>query len=278
MRKYWPLLVLTCLILSYSCQGQKKYTTHISKQDSKVFDRFKEYSKSEPGIKEVLLFFIDTPYLGGTLNIKDKEELVINLSGLDCSTFIESAISLYACYKSEDLSLKSFANKLQSIRYRDGNIEDYTSRIHYSSDWIYENVKNNVVEDITKDFGGISFNPNINFMSTHSKKYKALKDGKYVERIKEIEDAVNKREYYYIPKRAVPSIEDKLRDGDIIFITTDIKGLDISHVGFAIRKEGKTHLLHASSTGKRIMISKRTLGNYLANIKHDTGIIICRLK
>ena len=67
-----------------------------------------------------------------------------------------------------------------------------------------------------------------------------------------------------------------IQTGDIIALTSAIKGLDITHTGFAIRKEdGRIHLLHASSKGK-VEISELPLADYLQGIKHNTGIIVAR--
>ena len=43
----------------------------------------------------------------------------------------------------------SFADNLQKIRYRDGVIDGYTSRLHYTSDWIENGVRQGFLEDVT---------------------------------------------------------------------------------------------------------------------------------
>lgn len=280
MKKQGILLLSILLLLAFACKAQQNSSQRIKTKDSLVFEKFKEFAKnnSDSNIIELFSFFKDTPYLGGRLDIYENERLVVNLSELDCFSFVENAVSLYLCLKEKDLNIENFQKKLQSIRYRDAKIENYTSRLHYSSDWIYENAKNGVLTDITKDLGGISFKPRLNFMSTHSNKYKALQYDGNIEAIKKIEDNINKRVYYYIPKKDIASIENKLLDGDIIFITTNIQGLDIAHLGFVIKKENKTYLLHASSTMGKVVVSEKTLYDYLADIKQDTGIIVCRLK
>lgn len=274
------ILLLLIYISSLSCSSAIEHKHTFSKKDSTVLEKIYKDLKNKTDLKktDVFLAFLNTPYVGKTLEINNTEKLVINLTQLDCSTFIENGISLYQCIINNDSTTKGYAKKLQTIRYRNGKIKNYTSRLHYSSDWICDNIKKGIIENITKKLNGEIFKTNVSFMSTHPSKYKALKNGLYIDKIKEIEDSINSREYYYIPKNKVASIENKLIDGDIIFITTDYKGLDISHVGFAIKQGIETHLLHASSTGRKVMISKKTLHNYLKGIKHDTGIIVCRLK
>lgn len=275
------LLSIICIsTLSCSSKIQKTHNQKFSKKDSTVLANMCSSLKAKTDYKiiDALLLFLNTPYVGQTLEVNNTEKLVINLKQLDCSTFIENGISLYKTAKSKDITSNNYAKNIQTLRYRDGQINNYTSRLHYSSDWIYENEKKGIIDNITKELGGQTFKANVSFMGNHPSKYKALKDGRHLAKIKEIEDSINSRKYYYIPKNKVATIENKLLDGDIVFITTDYKGLDISHVGFIIKQGQKTHLLHASSTGKKVMISHKTLHNYLAGIKHDTGIIVCRLK
>ncbi len=60
-------------------------------------------------------------------------------------------------------------------------------------------------------------------------------------------------------------------NGDLIAITTDIKGLDVMHVGLAVRLGSRIHLLHASEAEKRVVISDVTLHQYLSRTKDDDG-------
>ena len=280
MKKIIITLLSISLCIACNSIAQKTVVQKISKQDSIILSNAK--STIIQGQKDTyintLKYFLNTPYVGGTLDINTKEKLVINLRELDCLTFVENALSLYLCSQKEIINPDNFAKYIKELRYRSGKIKDYSSRLHYSSDWIYDNVNKGIIKDVTKELDGIDFKPSVGFMSSHPQKYKSLKDGKLVPEIKNIEKNINGREYYYIPKKDVANIEDKLQDGDIIFITTDIKGLDISHVGFAIKQGTETHLLHASSYHKKVTISEKTLYNYLIGIKHDTGIIVCRLK
>ena len=99
------------------------------------------------------------------------------------------------------------------------------------------------------------------------------------EKIQKIEERMNEQNYSFVPKEKVKSIENQLLNGDIIAITTNIEGLDITHVGFAIRLQHKRiYLLHASSDFKRVMVTDKPLVEYLAKNKTQTGIMVARLK
>ena len=92
-----------------------------------------------------------------------------------------------------------------------------------------------------------------------------------------IENEINGREYYYIPEGNLAELECNINDGDLISITTNIKGLDVSHVGIAVRNDdGRIHLLHSPNVGYKIQITEKPLADYLEGNKKQTGIIVVR--
>ena len=95
------------------------------------------------------------------------------------------------------------------------------------------------------------------------------------EKLREIQ-AKTQYNFKYIPKDKINEACNKIKNGDIILITTHIKGLDTSHLGFAWKKEGKTYLLHASSKGKQVMISSLPLQEYMKGIDSQSGIMLAR--
>jgi len=223
--------------------------------------------------------FLGLNYKAHTLEKGDKETLVIDLTGLDCYTFFESSLVFARCIKKGKTTFKDFQKELTNIRYRNGIIDGYPSRLHYASDWLYDNDKRGNVKDITKKIGGILRKKTINFMSTHPQSYPRLKNNpEFVKRIKAVEDALNKRDYYYVPQNFIACVEDKIQSGDIILITTGIKGLDISHTGLAIKlDDGRIHFLHAPIAGKKVQITKEPLADYIKKIDRHTGIMVARV-
>ena len=95
------------------------------------------------------------------------------------------------------------------------------------------------------------------------------------EKLREIQ-AKTQYNFKYIPKDKINEACNKIKNGDSILITTHIKGLDTSHLGFAWKKEGKTYLLHASSKGKQVMISSLPLQEYMEGIDSQSGIMLAR--
>ena len=229
-------------------------------------------------ISEVGKSFIGTDYGAHTIEKPGDEQLVIHLSGLDCTTLLENVITISRCVKNQKTSFEDYKQELQFIRYRDGNIAGYPTRLHYFSDWIYDNAKKGIVSDITKEIGGEKISFNVFYMSKNPDKYVHLTERPdYIPIIAQQEAEINKREYYFIPKEQVAKIESKIQNGDLIAITTNIPGLDIGHVGIAVKKEnGRIHFLHAPLAGKKVEISERPLPEYLDAIKKHTGIIVLR--
>ena len=277
------LIYLQILLSSgnYTCQ-----TSHISKADRDILHTFWQYATkhqlSRKNINEripiIACFFLDTPYKSNTLNVTQKELPVINLDELVCVTFVVIVLALSLLPEYGDNSIGTFVNNIISLRYRNSEIKDYTSRLHYSSDWLFEMEKQHLLKDITQFAGGICFHPEVCFMSKNYDRYPPLKaDLELLKKIETIETEINKRTYYYIPKNKVNAACNKIKAGDVILITTNIKGLDVSHLGFAYKQQGKTYLLHASSTGKRVMLSEQPLQDYLESIKSQSGIMVGRI-
>ncbi len=218
---------------------------------------------------------LGTPYVANTLE-KEPEQLIVNLRELDCTTFAENCLAIAVTIQSGKPSFNHYLKTLQNLRYRNGIIDGYPSRIHYFSDWIWENDKKNVVRNVSSEIAGTRYIKTINFMSTHPESYRQLKNAAFIPPLVKQEKEISKRELYYLPEEKLAEYEYKLKDGDIAGITTNIPGLDIQHVVILIRKNNKIHLLHASQTGGKVLISEETLEEYLKNSKQGNGIMVAR--
>jgi hypothetical protein len=229
-------------------------------------------------IVEIGKSFIGTDYRAHGLEKDGDEELVINLTGLDCTTFLENTLVLSRCIKKEKTSFEDYQKELQLIRYRDGVIDEYPSRLHYFSDWIYDNEKKGIVKDVTKEIGGKKIKFKLDFMSTHPESYKQLKENSdFIPIIKKQEKEISCRDYYFMPKDELESKEEQIQNGDIIAITTTIEGLDIGHVGIAVKMDdGRIHLLHAPTVNTKVHITNEPLSDYLMKYKRHSGVIILR--
>jgi hypothetical protein len=221
----------------------------------------------------------DTPYIASTLELYDDREVCsVNLAGLDCVTFFEVALGFSRMLAKGGTSPKDLLDQIAFTRYRDGRIDDYASRLHYTSDWFFDNQAKGVVRVITQELPGAErFRQVVDFMSTHPDAYRQLKaNPALVPKIAEVERRLNAREMTYVPKAKVAAIEPKLASGDIIGITTTIKGIDCSHTGLCYRDaDGKLRFLHASLTEKKVYLDG-TLSEYLSSVSKHTGIMVAR--
>jgi len=222
--------------------------------------------------------FIGTDYLSHGIEKDGNEQLVINLTGLDCTTLLENALVISRCIKKGKTSFEDYQQELQFIRYRGGIINEYPSRLHYFSDWIYDNISKGIIEDVTAELGGDKIRFDLNYMSTHHENYKHLNENSnFIPVIEKQEQEINSRQYYFIPKEKLNAKEKLIENGDLIAVTTTVSGLDIGHVGIAVRMEdGRIHILHAPTENTKVQISEAPLSEYLMRFKSHSGVIILR--
>ncbi|MGI9549922.1 MAG: N-acetylmuramoyl-L-alanine amidase-like domain-containing protein [Aurantibacter sp.] len=221
--------------------------------------------------------FISTPYVAKTLEIGEIESLVINLHGLDCTTFVENVLAFSLLLRDGKSDFDSFTKNLETIRYKDGKLDGYGSRLHYFSEWISNNERKGLVKEITSEIGGIEIKKEINFMGTHRDLYPFLKDDDNFEKIIETEKELKKRTFCYLPQDEIEANEHLIQTGDIIALATSIDGLDVTHTGIATREnDGRIHLLHASTGSMEVEVSKLPLADYLKGVKKNTGIMLAR--
>lgn len=222
--------------------------------------------------------FMGTPYVAGTLDENpDREIVVVNITGLDCVTFVENCLVMSRLLKKGKTDFDSYLSELEKVRYRGGTNTGYASRLHYFSDWIYDNEAKGIVTDITQEIGGDVYDKYIDFMSTHPNSYKQMASGEILSNMKTVETEINSRESYYIPQNKISSVYDKLQSGDIVGITSTIDGLDIAHTGLVYKDASGTYLLHASLKNKEVEISKTELMEYVKSNSKQDGIMVARV-
>lgn len=223
--------------------------------------------------------FTGNKYVAGTLEQGSNEPLVINTQELDCTTFVEQVVAIYATVNEGKEGFRDMCTNLQRIRYRGGIRSGYASRLHYISQWIADSAKQHIIHEI--DYGpvGRTLPIDLHYMSTHPASYKQLQgNSTLVKEIAKWERGMHGIEAAYIPKQELLRTANELPvyDGDIIALTTNIKGLDVTHIGFAFWENGKLHLLHASSAAGKVIKEHKNLYEYQKNKKNQTGIRVFR--
>jgi len=138
--------------------------------------RLEKWDKQSIGVLMGIigLELIGKPYVGGTLDIYETEQCIVNLDELDCVTFFESVFAIARIIKTGNYTFDAFIDAVTQTRYNDGIIRSYTSRLHYTSQWILQNTSNGLVRDITKEIGGTAIYFKLGFMSDNPKYYKQL--------------------------------------------------------------------------------------------------------
>lgn len=228
--------------------------------------------------------FMGRPYVAHTLEVCDPEQLVINTRQLDCTTLVENVTALTLCVYRNLYTWRDYLNVLCQMRYRNGRLNDYTSRLHYFSDWIDDNSRKEIVKEIqhpVPPFTAVQ-TVRVGYMSQHPEAYRALKA--HPEMVAEIaaqEDSLNGRRYRFIPKADIDdsrAMRNAVRNGDIIAITCMKSGLDIAHLGFAVWRRDGLHLLNASQLHKKVVEEPMPLRQYLSKHPSHTGIRIVRIQ
>ena len=226
---------------------------------------------------------LGTPYKGYTLEIDDHIEAPsVNLAGLDCWTFFETALAFARMVgePEEQWTPETLLRCIEMDRYWGGECDGtYLSRLHYLEDWLHDNSKRGLIRDLTRSLGGISVTNSAIEMTHNWKKYRYMRNNPELRAgITDLESRLRRQPLAMIPKSRVRDIEDQLQNGDIIgIIGRDGASYGTSHVGLAIRKDGVLCFMHASAPfnfGKVVIESR--LSDYLGKHATHAGILVGR--
>ena len=229
--------------------------------------------------------FLGTTYEPGTLELAGEEALVVNLRAFDCVTLVEHLLVLArlvveaddAVMADETAFRERYRAELTRLRYRDGRIDGYPSRLHYFSDWIRDGEAKGLVRDVTAELGGIRDDRPIHFMTSNPSAYRQLEeDPSNVEAIAAVEARLNGEPRYFIPQEEIAAAASQIRNGDVIAAVSTLDGLDIAHTGIALWHGGRLHLLHAPLVGENVELSARPLAERMMGISSQKGIMVVR--
>ena len=265
-------IILIGIILCSICSLQANDSIRVEKWLREAASLPKDSCRTLHFAKQML----GVPYVAGTLDGNEEEQLVVRTDALDCTTFVETVLAFCIADKRGERDFKGFKKALTDVRYRDGILNGYTSRLHYFSDWIRNNEQMGFVKECTSETACAQ--PKelwLDFMTTHVDSYLPMKkDASLVKEMAAQEKNWQGTVVSYIPKEKLDLSSDelKIKDGDVLALVTNIKGLDIVHVGFAFWREGKLHLLHASSSAKKVIEDPKTQYESSKNTKAHIGL------
>ncbi|MBV8379354.1 MAG: DUF1460 domain-containing protein [Paucibacter sp.] len=224
---------------------------------------------------------LGTPYVARTLELDDTiEYCTVNLDGLDCVTFFENTLNLARIVRAGTPTPQALLDALRVTRYRDGVQDGYVSRLHYTTDWIWDNARRGHVKDLAAELPGAApFTQKVGFMSSHPQAYRQLHaHPEWVARIRQVEEQINARPKLFVPLAQVAAIEPLLQTGDIIGVATDAPGIDIAHTGQCFKDaQGVAHFMDASSAPSRMKVSlEGPIHQAIAWSPRNTGIVVAR--
>jgi hypothetical protein len=222
-----------------------------------------------------------TPYVGFTLEVsKDKEYCVVNLKGLDCVTFFEDSLDMARMIKRGKRSPEDLIREVQFTRYRGGRVGDFTTRLHYTTDWFVDNEAKGVIKILTPELPGAEpFTQKVGIMSRHPENYRQLvAHPELVSEIRGIEERINSRSLKYLPMNKLAAAEHLLQTGDIVGVTTTADGIDIAHTGLCIKDEqGVVHFMDASSARRNMKVTlEADISTCLNWSRKLTGVMFAR--
>lgn len=240
---------------------------------------------NEQLVMKVARKFIGVPYVAHTLDQNENEKLVINLHGLDCTTYVEAVTALTICVKKGEMRFADYVRQLEQLRYRNGKMS-YVDRLHYFHWWLEDNERMGFVKEVDSPnppFTAIQ-TLKINYMSLNARLYDMLKNNpERVADLKKLEDATNGTKLRYIPKSLLNNskmLREVIRDGDIIAIVTSKRELDTTHLGFAVWHKDGLHLMNASNlrkNGNKVVDPVESLYNYMMARPANLGIRVARI-
>lgn len=232
-------------------------------------------------VPELISFYAEQQlgidYEAGLLDAPEQEELVVTLEGSDCVIYVEMSLAMAMTTLQLQKSYDAFLENLEFIRYREGKIDGYPSRLHYFSDWLLTNEEKGLVSIQYQEDNLPVIEPP-DFMTGSRENYRHIADDDSLYReIRQMEEALAQYTLRYIPEDMIPEYEQRFETGDILAFVTTIDGLDITHTGLVKMDGDEAGFYHASMTGA-VIVDPNTIYEYTTGRDNVKGIVIARLR
>jgi len=205
------------------------------------------------------------------------EPLTLSLTRFG-NSFVESCVAVArAARVGGSPTWKGFGREVERMRYRSGLRGDYTTRLHYFSEWIADGDQRSLVRDIGFSLGGVEDRRPLRFMSEHRDSYVALSNDRVFKSVQAMEKRLDSVSRHVIPTTRITEVEDRIQNGDVIGFATNTPGLDVTHCAVALRdKRGVLRVAHEPLTGGGVEVSKLSLPEYVAQLRDASGIMVAR--
>lgn len=248
----------------------------------KIYQQIPKATSLQKRIEMISENFLNKPYVLGALgegrNGQFDQSPIYRVNGFDCATYVSTVLSL-----SLASDLRTFRYKILEVRYAN-NKADYLDRNHFMSlDWIPNNIKKGFLKDITKTFKDkeghhLYQTATVNIDKAAWLQKKDIGDIKVksnqAEQLKKLKQyakqyPVRQATTYYLPLsklfnksgNANAYVFNQIPTSSIIEIIRpnwNMKNkigtnLNVSHLGFAIKKNQTLYFREASSKAKRVI-------------------------
>lgn len=213
----------------------------------------------QPGrqVEHLSAGFLGLPYVASPLSgSPTQDEVLVNdLVRVDCFTLLDFVETLR-----RSVDLTHFDQTLLQVRYQ-GSELSYRSRHHFFSAWGDANQPH--LRDVTAEVAGPRL---LRLEKTLNRKQDG---GLWLEEI-----PTQQRELAYLPTAALDGVPlDRLQTGDYVGIVSLLPGLDVSHTGILVWREGTLYLRHASSRASTGKVLDEPLLPYLQD---KPGLVVLR--
>ncbi|MEM6732116.1 MAG: N-acetylmuramoyl-L-alanine amidase-like domain-containing protein, partial [Myxococcota bacterium] len=139
----------------------------------------------------------DTPQSAGP------ETLEVRVDKLHCVSLVEYADALARCLWRESPTSSCFLGEVEQTRYRNGEMSNYASRLHYFVDWLGDNQKRERLRRLDRELTAVSIREPFFFMTRHPHSYPALADQDTRAAIVAAEKRLSHAEHMYVPRERI---------------------------------------------------------------------------
>ena len=206
------------------------------------------------------------------------EPLTLSLTRFASNSFVESCVAVArAARVGGTPTWKGFGREVERMRYRAGLRGDYTTRLHYFSEWVADGDQRSLLRDIGFALGGVEDKRPLRFMSEHRDTYVALANDRVFKSVQEMEKRLDNVSRRVIPTARIAEVQDRIQNGDVIGFATNTPGLDVTHCAIAVRdKRGVLRVAQPSLNGGVVEVSRLALPEYVAQLHDASGIMVAR--
>jgi hypothetical protein len=193
------------------------------------------------------------------------EALQLQVTDLQCVSFVEVTLAIARCVWL-GRALDCVPSEVQALRYRDGHIDGYPSRLHYLSEWLAQAQRSGRVQLLPAP-------PDrrpLHYMTSHPHAYPHLADPRIRAAIAATEATQSGESMPVIRRSEVAAAV--LQTGDVVAFVGHKPGLRITHAGFVVHGA----VLHASSHHGRVLVTRGSVADYVWRRPERQGVIVAR--